>query len=286
MMIQEKLAAQFFFICSIFSVLATILIFGFILFLGLPILQENNLLQILTQPWSPDTNAFGIYPMIVGTACVAALSIVFAFPLSLGCAALISILDRGLFSCIMRKTVQLMTGVPTVIYGFIGIFLLVPIIRELFEKGSGMCVLAASIMLAVLVAPTMILFFAGSFDNVPLSYLYAANSLGSTKVQNLLHVIFPCSWRGIVTGVILATGRAFGDTMIALMIAGNAVHIPGSFLDSARTLTSHIALISAADYESIEVRVIFACGLVLYCTTTFLVLFIRFLEFLSKRKLP
>ena len=173
----------------------------------------------------------------------------------------------------------MMTGIPTVIYGFVGIFLLVPLIREFFRDGSGMCILTAALMLGVLIAPTMILFFCDSFDRVPRSYIDAADSLGANRVQTLLYVILPSARKGIVIGVLLAFGRAVGDTLVSLMIAGNSIAEPESLLDSVRTLTAHIALVIAADYESPEFRSIFACGLVLYLFITIVILAVRRLAF-------
>jgi phosphate transport system permease protein len=157
-----------------------------------------------------------------------------------------------------------MTGIPTVVYGFVGIFLLVPIVRGVHGGGSGLCVLSAALMLAVLISPTMILFFSDSLDRVPKSYQDAADALGATPSQKLLLVMLPQAKKGILSGLILAFGRAVGDTMIALMIAGNAVQIPESVFDAARALTAHIALVIAADYESLEFKSIFVCGVVLY----------------------
>ena len=274
--IYEKFAEKLFLLSAILSISVTILIFGFMLILGLPFIREGNFFILFTQPWSPHQGLYGIYPMIIGTMSVSLLSIAFALPLSLGCASLISVLGPKGFSRFFRKVVQFMTGVPTVIYGFIGIFLLVPIIREIFQGGSGMCILSASLMLTVLVSPTMILFFIDSFDQVPKTYINAIDALGGSKVQKLLHVMLPNAWRGILAGLILGLGRAFGDTLIALMIAGNAIKTPGSILDSARTLTAHIALVIASDYESMEFKSIYACGISLYIFTTITVLGVRF----------
>lgn len=171
-----------------------------------------------------------------------------------------------------------MTGIPTVIYGFVGIFLLVPIIREIFKSGSGMCILSASLLLSILVCPTMILIFTDSFDQVPKPFLDAVDALGGNKAQKVLYVILPYSWRGVLTGLILALGRAMGDTMIALMVAGNAVALPHSVLDSARTLTAHIALVIAADFESLEFKTLFACGIILYLFTTAIALSVRSID--------
>lgn len=277
-------AEKCFWSSAVVSLAVTILMFGFMVILGLPLFEGGQFFELLAKPWRPDRGIFGIYPMIVGTLSVALGALMFAFPLSMGCSALISVLGPKNFGRILKNIVQLMTGIPTVIYGFVGIFLLVPIVREAFESGSGMCILSASMLLAVLISPTMILFFTDSFDRVPRSFLDAVDALGGNKVQKMLYVILPYSWRGILTGIVLAMGRAMGDTMIALMIAGNAVALPGSMLDSARTLTAHIALVIAADFESLEFRTLFACGIILYLLTTFIALAIRSLDSMSRKK--
>lgn len=258
-----------------FSAAVTLFIFGFMVVLGLPVFTKGFLSNILTAPWDPAQAVFGIAPMIAGTACIAGLAMVLSFPLSLGCAALISGLGRGFLPATLHHLVRFMTGIPTVVYGFAGIFLLVPLMRTWAGRGSGLCVLSAALLLAVLIAPTMILMFSDSFAAVPRSTLRAADALGATPVQRLVHVIIPASWRGLTSGVVLASGRAVGDTLIALMIAGNAAVLPGSLLDPARTLTSHIALVVAADFDSLAFRTLFACGIVLYLCTTVMVIVTR-----------
>ncbi len=275
---RENVARRLFLSAAILSASVTVLIFGFMVVLALPLFKEGLFFDILSRPWLPDSNIFGIFPMIVGTVSIALLSLVFGFPLSLGGPALASIFAPTRIGFLLKKTVQMMTGIPTVIYGFVGVFLLVPIVREMFGGGSGMCILAASAMLSVLIAPTMILFFSESFENVPKQHIDAVDALGGTPVQKFLYVILPGSRRGILTGVVLALGRAVGDTLIALMIAGNAVALPSSVLDSARTLTSHIALIIAADFDSLEFKTIFACGIFLYLLTIISVLAVRVLS--------
>jgi len=274
---SEKAVEIFFFLSAFFSVLLTITIFGSMLVLGLPLFVEGRFFAMISQPWAPHLGYFGIYPMIVGTLAISLLSMLFAFPLCFGCAILISVVSRGRIRWLLRKMVEMMTGIPTVIYGFVGIFLLVRLVREFFAAGSGMCVLSASLMLALMVSPTMILFFCDSFERVPSSYGRAVLAIGGTDIQKFLYVTLPGSWRGIMIGTTLSLGRALGDTLIALMIAGNAVQTPGSLLDSARTLTSHIAMVFAADYESLEFKAIFACGMVLYLCTALLVMAVRLL---------
>lgn len=273
--ICEKAIEKFFFFSAFFSAVVIFSIFAFLFTLGLPLFSGGRFFSIISQPWAPHLGQFGIYPMIAGTLSISLLCMVFAFPLSFGCAIFISVLNKGKVSLLLRKTVEMMTGIPTVIYGFVGIFLLVPLVREIFDAGSGMCVLSAALMLTLLVSPTMILLFSDSFDRVPHSYGDAVLAVGGTEIQKFLYVILPNSCSGIIVGFTLSLGRALGDTLIALMIAGNAVQVPRSPFDSARTLTSHIALIFAADYHSLEFKAIFACGIFLYLFTTILVVAVR-----------
>ncbi len=252
------------------SASVSVLIFAFMAYLGYPLVEKGQLGNLFTRPWLPDQGLYGIYPMIVGTLWIASLALLFGFPLSLGYAALIQLTTdrKSAFSRLLRKVAEIMTGIPTVVYGFVGIFLLVPFIRRWLGGGSGMCILSAALLLSVVISPTMILFFTDSFARVPREHLRAVDALGGRPAQKLLYVVLPRSLRGIGCGLVLAFGRAMGDTLIALMVAGNAVAVPGSISDSARTLTAHIALVTAADFDSLEFRTLFACGLVLYLMTS------------------
>ncbi len=281
--VKEMIVERVFLLSTIVSGSITLIIFGFMFFMALPLLRDGKMLRILAGPWSPGEGSYGIFPMIVGSLSISFLSVLISFPMSVGCSSFIGVLGPPRLNRYLKKAVQVMTGIPTVIYGFVGIFLLVPIVRELARGGSGMSVITAALMLAVLISPTMILFFNDSFERVPASYLAAADGLGASKVQKLVYVILPNAKKGIVIGFILAFGRALGDTLVALMIAGNAVQVPGSIFDSARALTAHIALVIAADYESLEFKSIFACGMVLYLFTTVIVIGVRYLAFGNKR---
>ena len=271
------LAERTFLLSALASSSITLAILAFMVFMGLPLMKEGGFFQLLLKPWAPFQGSFGIYPMIVGTGAISFLSLVFAFPLSLGCSFLIGAIGPRPVRRGFRRLIELMTGIPTVIYGFVGIFLLVPIIRELFQQGSGLCILTAALVLGLMITPTMTLFFCDSFDRIPRSFLDAADALGASPVQKLLYVILPSAKKGMLNGVILALGRAVGDTLIALMIAGNAIRVPESVLDPARTLTAHIALVIAADYDSPEFRSIFTCGIVLYLFTMAVTFLVRYL---------
>ena len=280
--LRERLLESGFFLAAVASTAATLLIFGFMLILGFPLLRSGLFIDLLTGVWAPALGAYGIFPMVAGTLTISLLSLILAFPVSLGCAGFAAAIGPACLSRPFRRMVQLMTGIPTVIYGFVGIFLLVPIVRGLHGGGSGLCILSAALMLAVLISPTMILFFSDSLDRVPKSFLDAADALGASPSQKLRLVMLPYAKEGILSGLILAFGRAVGDTMVALMIAGNAVQVPESVFDAARALTAHIALVIAADTESLEFKSIFVCGLVLYLFVGLMISGLRLLSVLSR----
>lgn len=274
--LKESISKSVFLGASLLSVGITLGILGFMVFLAYPIFARGLFWNMLIQPWSPDQGIFGIGPMIAGTMSIAFLAVGISFPVSLGVSSFVGILDPRGRGKLLKQMVEAMTAIPTVIYGFVGVFLLVPLVREFFSGGSGMCILSAGIMLGILISPTMILFFTQSFTMVPQSYLNAADALGANTVQKFFFIVVPCAWKSMVTGLILSFGRAMGDTLIALMISGNAVAFPGSVMDSARTLTAHIGLIIAADFDSIEFKTIFVCGISLYAMTGIGVILVRF----------
>jgi len=265
--VKEFLSKSLFLGACLLSAGITLGILGFMVALAYPLFAQGMFWDMLIQPWSPGKGLFGVGPMITGTFCIASLAVGVSVPISFGVACFVGILHPRGKGKILKSVVEAMTSVPTVIYGFVGVFLLVPLVRTLFSGGSGMCILSAGIMLGILVSPTMILFFAQSFTLVPKNHLDAADALGANTVQKLFYVVLPCAWKSMVTGLILSFGRAMGDTLIALMISGNATAFPESVLSSTRTLTAHIALIIAADFDSIEFKTLFVCGISLYAMT-------------------
>jgi len=271
---REAIARGVFFTCAAASAVIILSMLLFMIALGLPLFKESAFFSVWTGPWAPHQGLYGIMPMIAGTLWIALLAMALGLPLSLGTAFVIAGLGAPRVRMMLGAVVRFMTGIPTVIYGFAGIFLLVPLIRE-GVGGAGMCVLTAAIVLAVLISPTMILFFSDSLLAVDPSYVQAAKALGARRVQRLLYVMVPKALGGMASGFVLAWGRALGDTLIALMLAGNAVRAPHGFLDPARTLTAHIALVKAADFDSLEFRSIFACGIVLYLVAAAAVVSVR-----------
>ena len=278
----ETLARRVLLSSTVASAAVVLSIFAFMLVLGLPLFRGGAFFEVWAGPWAPHDGLYGIRTMIAGTVWIAVLATVMSLPLSLGTAFVIAGLAGPRLGRLLKALVRFMTGIPTVVYGFVGIFLLVPFIREGFG-GAGMSVLAAAVVLAILISPTMVLFFTDSLSAVSPAHVQAARALGANRVQQLMYVMVPGALGGLVSGLILALGRALGDTLIALMLAGNAVRTPHGLLDPARTLTAHIALVKAGDFDSLEFRSMFACGIVLYLLTTAAVVAVRAIE---RRRIP
>lgn len=255
--------------------LLTAAVFFFLLFFGLPLLQSGQFMELLFSSWSPNKGLYGIYPMLTASVTLAVVSVLMSFPLSLGVSFFITSLAPPKLRSLLLAIVRVMTGIPTVVYSFAALFLLVPIMRNLLAHGTGMSILTASPVLAIVIAPTMILFFVNSFNNVSTEFTLAADALGGSRVQKLLYIILPQTWPSIINGVLLGFGRAIGDTMVSLMLAGNSTANPDSITESARTLTAHIALVMAFDFDSMEFKSIFVCGIVLYLLTAVLMLLFR-----------
>ncbi|NLC70477.1 MAG: ABC transporter permease subunit [Desulfuromonadaceae bacterium] len=283
MSIFSRIVERLFSLAAAGSALLTIAVFLLLLYLALPLFEQGGFWALIRSPWDPGAGLYGIYPMLIGSLSIAFLALLIGFPLSLGGAFFITCFAPLFLRRHLLNLVRLLTGVPTVVYSFAALFLLVPFLREHLTGGSGLNILGAALMLAVLIAPTMIIFFVDALRRVPSGYLQAVTALGGSPGQGLVYIALPLAWPGILNGLLLGLGRAMGDTMISLMIAGNAVALPGSMMDSARTLTAHIALVIAADVSSLEFQSIFACGILLYLFTALLVLMVRLLGKFPKR---
>ena len=255
----------------------TVAVFLMMLYLGWPLLSSGQFFTLLTQEWLPGQKIYGIYPMLVGSFAIAILAVCLSLPISLGTAFIAVTLAPQRLRKVVMVMVRFMAGIPTVIYGFVAVFMLVPFMREQLAGGSGFTILTASMVLALLIAPTMIVFFVNGLGNVEKSYCLAVDALGGRPVQKLLYLQLPQAWPTIIAGIIMGFGRAMGDTLISLMLAGNSVAVPHGVVDSGRTLTAHIALVIAADFASMEFKSIFACGLVLYAFSVIVVILLRHL---------
>jgi phosphate transport system permease protein len=228
-------------ICASSSFLILLAIVIFILKQGLPAFFQVGFFNFLFGlDWSPTNGQYGILPMIVGSLAVTLGSLVLAVPLGIACAVLLAEVAPGKVRSILRPAVELLVGIPSVIFGLVGMLLIVPSIRQI--GGTGYSVAAASLVLMAMVLPTIISISDDSLRAVPRKYKEGALAMGATQWQTIWHVLIPAARSGIGAGVVLGVGRAIGETMAMIMVIGNAVMIPLSPLDPARTLTGNIAV--------------------------------------------
>jgi len=262
------------FCAAAIAALAVLAIFGFLLWFALPVFRGEALASLLSWTWRPLRGEFGILPMLAGSLCLALSAMLLAYPLALGLCCFIHGAGPARAARPMLAMVRGMTSVPTVVYGLVSVFLLVPLIRSGFS-GSGFSWLAAALTLALLVVPTIVLLIDSRFRDVQSAIGPTAAALGFSPVQQLVRLTLPLSARGLGAAAALGFGRAIGDTLIPLMLAGNAARVPHSLLDPLRTLTSHVALVVATDSQSLVYSSLFACGVVLFLVTLLVNLALR-----------
>jgi phosphate transport system permease protein len=229
---------------------------------GFPAFQEVGFFKfIFGTVWRPGQEQYGILTMIVGSIAVTAGSLLLAIPLGITCAILLAEVAPHKVRMLLRPAVELLVGIPSVVYGLVGLVLLVPEIRKI--GGNGFSVLAASIVLMAMVLPTIISITEDSIRAVPASYKEGALALGATHWQTIKGVLLPAARSGIGAGIVLGMGRAVGETMAMIMVIGNSIIFPTSPLDSARTLTGNIAV--EINYATgLHENALFATGIVLF----------------------
>lgn len=230
-----------FFIAACVSILAVGLICWFIFSNAFPAIGKIGVKEfLLGTEWRPLNDQYGILPMIVGSLYVTALAIAFGVPLGVLCAVFLAEYCPKKLYAIMKPAVDLLAGIPSVVYGFFALVVIVPAVRNLF--GGGKSVLAAAILLAIMILPTVISVSESALRAVPQSYKEGALALGATKERAVFGVSLPAARSGISAGIILGIGRAVGETTAVVMIAGNQPVIPQSVLQGVRTLTTNIIL--------------------------------------------
>lgn len=240
--IKETVAKVLFTAAAGVSILAVALICVFLFASGIPAIAEIGPLEFLTGTvWKPGSDIYGILPMILGSIYATLGALVIGVPIGLFCAVYLSRFASPRIKRLLTPGVELLAGIPSVIYGFFGLVVLVPLIRQVFHV-QGMSLLAASIILGVMILPTIITVARNSLDAVPESYYEGALTLGADHERSVFRVLVPAAGSGIMAGVVLGVGRAIGETMAVVMIAGNQVQIPDSLLDGVRTLTTNIVM--------------------------------------------
>lgn len=228
--------------CAFSSLLFLLLIFLFIFIEGLPLFYKIGLGKIIFGfKWAPTKGSFGIFPMIISSFMVTIGALLIGGPLGLGCATYLAEYAGKKQKLFLKPALELLAGIPSVVYGFLGVVYVVPLVRETFG-GSGFSLLSTSIVLGIMILPTVISISYDSLTSVPKAYREGSLAMGATKWQTVWRVVIPSARSGILASYILGMGRAIGETMAVIMVAGNSLKIPTSVLDSLRTLTSNIAL--------------------------------------------
>lgn len=254
-------------ICATASVAVLLAIAVFILQRSLPAFGEIGLLDfLLGTKWDPnpvgDTPpSFGILVMIVGTVLVTLGALVIAIPLGLGCAVLLADMAPHHFRQILRPAVELLTGIPSVVYGLVGLVLIVPLVRQI--GGPGLSLAAGIIVLAAMILPTIISISEDSIRAVPRIYREGALALGATSWQTMWRVVLPAARSGIAASIVLGMGRAVGEAMAMVLVIGMAKAMPNSLLDPARPMAPGIAL-ETGYAGGIHLSALFAIGVVLF----------------------
>ena len=217
------------------------LIATFLIMEALPVLQGIGLLRFFTDPsWHPGEGFYNLTPMLWGTLFAMAGSVLIATPLGILSAVFCHYYAPVSLGRLYRRLIELLAGIPSVVYGFWGLVVLVPMIGEIHPPGPSL--LAGILILTIMILPTIALMADASLANVPQQYLRGAAALGLPRWATIRGVVFPAAKSGLFTGVILETGRAIGETMAILMVCGNVVQTPSSLFDPVRTLTANIAL--------------------------------------------
>ena len=238
---KEGLFKFLFAAAALFSVLAVVVISLFLFASAFPTIKEIGPINFLFgKIWKPSNDIYGIFPMIVGSVYVTGISILIGVPLGLFTALYMTYFAPKRLYRVMKPAVELLAGIPSIVYGFFGLMVLVPLFRSIF--GSGKSIMTASVLLSFMILPTIITVSESSLRALDNSLLEGALALGDTKEKAVFRVMVPAASSGILSSVILGVGRSIGETMAVVMVAGNQPRIPGSLLDGVRTMTANIVL--------------------------------------------
>ena len=241
---KEQIMQGVFLLAAITSILAVVLICVFLFASGIPAMAKIGLFDfLLGRNWAPTDipPSFGIFPMILGSIYVTAGAIIVAVPIGILTAIFMArFCSRGLYK-ILKPGVELLAGIPSVIYGFFGVVVIVPIIKDLFP-GNGSNILTASILLGIMILPTIINISESALRAVPENYYEGALALGASHERAVFFTVLPAAKSGVLAAVILGIGRAIGETMAVIMVAGNQPRMPAGIFKGVRTLTANIVM--------------------------------------------
>jgi phosphate transport system permease protein len=258
-------------------------VFSFILCSALEVLYLGQAFSLFGPVWDPYAGKFGIVPMIYSSLLLSVSSLCGGWFLALGCCCLLRGVAPRWFACVLMGILRLMTAIPTVVYGFAAVFVLVPLIRNALG-GSGFCWLAAGTMLSIQGVPAMALLMNEALRSVEEETVITSVALGMTRLQNLSRIVIPAARPWLISAAVLGFGRALGDTLLSTMLAGNAVQFALSPLDSMRTLTAHIGLVLSSDIGGGEHQSLLLAGGLLLISSLLVSLFARRLSFTRTKK--
>ena len=239
---SERLMQIVFFVAACTSVLAVALICIFLFANGIPAIAKIGIPDfLLGQKWKPSNNLYGILPFILGSIYVTAGSIVIGVPLALLLSVFLAFYCPKRLYPVLKTMVNLMAGIPSVVYGFFGLVVIVPLMNELTGH-DGSTMLTASILLGIMILPTVTGVTESALRSVPMSYYEGALALGATHERSVFFTVFPAAKSGIMAGVVLGIGRSIGETMAVIMVAGNQTWMPQGLLKGVRTMTTNIVM--------------------------------------------
>lgn len=240
--VKEGIMHALFLICACVSILAVVLICVYLFASVVPAIGEIGVTDFLFgTKWKPSSGYYGIFPMIIGSILVTGIAVVIGVPIGILCAVFMSHYCPKKLYRFVKPAINLLAGIPSIVYGFFGLVVIVPIMKELFG-GSGKSLLTAGILLGIMILPTVIKTTESSLNAVPKSYYEGALALGATHERSVFFASLPAAKSGILAAIILGVGRAIGETMAVILVAGNQTVIPKSITSGIRTLTSNIVM--------------------------------------------
>ena len=263
MKIKEKFWEIIFLLAAGFSFLAVLLICLFLFANGIPAIQKIGVADFLFgTKWKPGNDLYGIFPMILGSFYVTAGAVIVGVPVGLMTAVFLSKFCPEWLHKILKPAIDLLAGIPSVVYGFFGLMVIVAAVRNVFG-GNGSSILTASILLGMMILPTIISVSESALNAVPQSFYEGSRALGATHERSVFKTMLPAAKSGIMAGIILGIGRAIGETMAVIMVAGNQARIPDSILKGIRTLTANI-VIEMGYATDLHREALIATGVVLF----------------------
>lgn len=271
---HEKVIEKLILISAVVATISVALITIFIFQSGLPVLADYGVIDfIFGTTWSPTNGHYGILPLIMGTLAVTLGSLIIGVPTGIACAVFLAEILPKRAARAFKSAIELLAGIPSVVYGFFGLVVIVPAIRntilpiyQIFKPdatATGFSILAGAIILAIMILPTIVSISENSISAVPSEFKEASLALGANKMETTMRILIPAAKSGILSSVILGMGRAIGETMAVILITGNMAKVPTSMLDPVATLTGTIAMEMGYATPTHQ-QALFAVGIILF----------------------